>query len=280
MTLTACPLTAATKQRAPDVSQQGTASAAARRSAIASIPFDKLDEQARAKVNSVLSNITVYRRLPVRVVECDPSLYLFVVRHPDVIVNIWETLGIADLRLRQISENRYQVAETDGTTATIEILHGNHDTHLAYGEWTYTGPLLAKKINGRFLAVLKTGYVREPDGRYYVSSRLDGFLSVEPGGVELLTKTLHPLVVKNADINFIQTVAFVGSVSRTAEVNNHGMQRLVARLNGLAPEVRRQFSEVVDETGQRAAAMRAYQELSASGGSTEMASRPDATRQR
>ena len=51
--------------------------------------------------------------------------------------------------------------------------------------------------------VLKTGYVRETDGRYYVTSRLDTFLSVERGGVELLTKTLHPLVGNIADNNFL-----------------------------------------------------------------------------
>ncbi len=80
---------------------QGTSSAAARASAVQSIPFDKLDVASRSKINSVISNASIYRRMPTRTVNCDPDLYLFLVRHPDVVVNIWEILGVAQMQLRQ-----------------------------------------------------------------------------------------------------------------------------------------------------------------------------------
>jgi hypothetical protein len=232
---------------------QATGSPAARQEAIDSIPMDKLDAGAQAKVRSVLSNITVFRRLPVRVVGCDPDLYLYLVRNPDVIVNIWEVLGITQLRLRQTTAGTYQVAEAEGTTTTIEYLYRSHDTHIVFGHWSYTGPLLPRPIQGRCLAVLKSGYVRETDGRYYITNRLDAFLSVEPIGAELLTKTLYPLVVKNADSNFIQVVSFVGSLSRTAEVNSRGMQRLAAKLTQVKPEVRQGLAEVSAAVSDRAA---------------------------
>jgi hypothetical protein len=238
-------------------SLQATSSAAARQSAIHSIPLDKLDADGRAKVNAVLNNVTVFRRFPVRVVNCDPDLYLFVIRHPDVVVNIWQVLGLSQLQFRQTGPDTYHVVESAGTTSTLEFLYHTHDTHVIYGRWAYTGPLLARTVHGQCLAVLKTGYVRETDGRYYVTSRLDGFLSVEPGGVELLTKALHSLVIKNADTNFVQTVAFVGSLSRTAEVNLRGMQHLAQRLTDVQPDVRRQFAQVVTGVAQRAAALQA-----------------------
>jgi hypothetical protein len=234
---------------------QATSSATARQSAIQSIPMTKLDEARRAKVSSVLSNVTVFRRLPVRVVACDPDMYLFLVRHPDVVVNIWEVLGISHLQLRQTAPETYRVVETDGTTATMEFLYRSHDTHVIFGEWTYTGPLLPRSITGRCLAVLKTGYVRETDGRYYTTSRLDAFLSVEPIGAELLTKTLYPLVAKNADANFAQTVAFAGSLSRTAEVNSRGMQRLAAKLTHVQPEVRKELADLSASVGEKSAAL-------------------------
>ena len=249
------PLAAASLSLGQSEAYPATASSAARQSAIQSIPFDKLDDEGRAKVRSVLSNVTVFRRLPTRVVACDPDLYLFLVRHPDVVVNIWEVLGISQLQLRQVAPDSYRVVESEGATASMEFLYHNHDTHVVYGDWTYTGPLLARKINGRYLVVLKSGYVRETDGRYYVTTRLDGFMSVDPGGAELLTKTLHPLVVKNADTNFIQTVAFLGGLSRTAEVNSHGLQRMAARLTHVQPETRQQLAQVVTGVAQRSAAL-------------------------
>jgi hypothetical protein len=174
-----------------------------------------------------------------------------------VVVNIWEALGLSQLQFRQTGPDTYHVVESAGTTSALEFLYHTHDTHVIYGRWGYTGSLLSHTIHGQCLAVLKSGYVRETDGRYYVTSRLDGFLAVEPGGAELLTKVLHPLVIKNADANFVQTVAFVGSLSRTAEVNPRGLQRLAQRLANVQPDVRQQFAQVVTGVAQRAAALQA-----------------------
>ena len=236
----------------PDATQ-GTAGAAARRSAVQSIPLDQLDADSREKVNSVLSNVSIYRRLPVRVVNCDPDLYLFLLRHPDVVVNIWEILGVSQIQLRQVDIDTFRIVEAEGTMATLENLYHSRDLQIVYGKWTYTGPLLVRKITGSCLAILKSGYSKDADGKYYITSRMDGFLSVDSGGVEILARTLQPLVVKNIDNNFIQTIAFLGSMSKTAEVNTGGMQRLAGRLTHVQPETRQQFSTVVASVAHRAA---------------------------
>jgi len=223
-----------------------------RQSAIRSIPFEKLDDEGRAKVQSVLSKVSVYRRMPVRVVDCDPDLYLFLVRHPDVMVNIWEVLDLSNLKLKELEQERYQVQETGGTLATVEFLYKSHDLHIVYAEGTYEGPLFAKPVKGSCLMLLRTGYVREPDGRYYITNRLDSFLSVKHMGAELLAKVFNPLTGKVADMNFIQTVAFAGSLSRTAEVNNQGMQRLAGRLERVQPQVRNRFAQLSDLVSRRA----------------------------
>lgn len=234
-----------------------SSSAAARHDAVRSIPRDRLDAEGRAKVDAVLANVTVFRRFPTRMVTCDPDLYLFVVRHPDVVVNIWEVLGLSQLQLHQTGPDTYRVAESAGTSATLELLYHTNDLHVIYGQWSYTGPLLPRTIRGRCLAILRSAYTRGGDGHYSITSRLDGFVTVEPAGAELLTKALHPLVVKNADVNFVQTVGFVGSLSRTAEVNSYGLQRLAQRLSNVQPDVRRQFGEVVAGVADRAACVAA-----------------------
>jgi hypothetical protein len=101
--------------------------------------------------------------------------------------------------------------------------------------------------------VLKSGYVLEPDGRYYVTSRLDAFVHIEHGGVELLTKTFQPVVGRVADVNFLQTAGFLGDLSRTAEVNTGGMQRLADKLTRVRPEVREKFVQLSTQVAERAA---------------------------
>ncbi len=221
---------------------EATTSLAARQDAIEAIPLDKLDAASKAKANGVLNNLTVFRRLPVRVIDCDPDLYLFLVRHPDVVVNIWEVMKLTQIQVRQTAANSFKIVEPAGTQATMEYLYRGHDIHVMYAEGSYTG--LARPVHGRCLVVLKSGYVRETNGRYYITNRLDAFLAVEPGAVELVTKAIHPLVGKIADNNFIQTAGFVSSLSRTAETNAPSVQRLASKLSYVQPEYRQQFAEL------------------------------------
>jgi len=228
-----------------------TTAKSARLSALQSIPVEQLDDDAREKVKSVLANVSVFRRLPIRVTDCDPDLYLFLVEHPDVTVNIWQVLEITKLQLSHLEDDIYQVSEPNGTVAVTEFLHKSPDLHLIYGEGTYEGPLFAQPVKGRCLMVLKTGYVRETDGRYYITTRLDTFLNVEHAGADLLTRLCHPLVGRTADLNFVQSLSFLGSLSRTAETNSRGVRRLASKLEDVRPQLRERLSELAAEIAEQ-----------------------------
>ncbi|NLF06425.1 MAG: hypothetical protein GX594_00370 [Pirellulaceae bacterium] len=226
-----------------------------RREAIRAIPLDKLSEEARAKADSVLSSISVFRRLPVKVIDCDPDMYLFLVRHPDVVVNIWELLDISKLRMRQTDDGKFTLTEPDGASVSLEFIYQSHDIHIIYGEGFYRGPLLARQVNGRGLMVLRSGYVRETNGRYYIANRLDCFINVEPIGAELLTKTVSPLVGKTADNNFLQSAVFLGSISRTAEVNCDGIKALALKLENVHPQTRLQLAMLAEEVKEKSSSV-------------------------
>ncbi len=230
---------------------QATTSDAARRSALQSIPYKHLDAAARAKVNAVLTNVSLFRRMPTHVVDCDPHLYLFLIRHPDVVVNIWEELKLSELKLREAGTRTYRVIESAGTSGVVQFLYSSADTQLIYAQGSYLGPLFGKRVNGTCLMVLKTGYVRETNGRYYITSRLDTFLAIEQGGAELLAKTFQPWMGKTADSNFVQSIDFLGSLSKTAEENSQGVQRLASRLLHVKPEYRAELSRLAASVAQR-----------------------------
>jgi hypothetical protein len=243
-------------ETASDPSQAQT-SDAVKQSVIQSLPLDKLDAQGREKVRNVVSNITIFRRLPVQLIDCDPDLYLFVVRHPDVIVNTWRALKISQLQLKEIGTDKFQMKEVSGTTANLELLYKSHDTHILYAEGNYEGPIFKQQVKGRAIFILKTGYVRETDNRYYITSRLDALLSVDPGAVEIVTKTIQPIIGKIADNNFTQTVSFVGSLSRTIELNSMGVGRMALQLPEVRPEVRYSFASLADTISKKPTAIAA-----------------------
>jgi len=235
-------LQSATAESLPNNPLEASSSPEVQRSAIQSIPVDQLDATSRAKIDKVLSNVTFYRRLPVRVVECDPDLYLFLVRHPDVVVNIWEVLGVTQFHMEQSTPGVFQAVDTVGTRGKLELLHASDDLHLAYGDGAYEGPLSVRPARGCFLLILKSGYLRDTQGHCYITSRMDCFLNLEPGATELITKVLQPFVGKVIDTNFTQSVGFVGSLSRTAELNPRGVERLSTRLRYVQPEIREQLA--------------------------------------
>ncbi len=233
---------------------QGTTSAAAQRDAVRGIPLERLGAADRDKVESVLANVSLFRRMPVRRIECEPELCLFLVRHPDVVVNIWELMRVSELQMEQIGARRFRITEADGTVADAEVLYSSRDTHLVYADGVYHGPLFGRAIRGRGVLVLKTGYSRDSEGRAHVTCCLDSFVSIEPIAVELATKTIQPILGRTADNNFVQTMGFVASLSRTIGVNSRGVQRMAGRLEHVSPQVRRQFASLAAYLGQRATA--------------------------
>ncbi len=101
-----------------------------------------------------------------------------------------------------------------------------------YAEGVYDGPMFPQPVQAQCVLVLRAGYVQETNGRYYITNRLDTFIHIDHVGLDLVAKTFSPLVTKTIDINFRETAAFVGVVSRTAAVNPQGMRRLAAKLTG------------------------------------------------
>jgi hypothetical protein len=216
------------------------------------IPYDKLDAEARRKVDAVLTDVTLFRRLPTQVFRCDPDLFLFMTTHPDVTVNIWQVLDLSQISLVRTGRNTFHADDGAGTQTDLQFLHTGHDTQVVYAVGNYKGPLFGQPIRGGCLLVLKTGYIREPDGCYYVTARMDVFFRVDHLGVNLLTRTLRPLVNESADKNFKESTAFMRNLCSAAELNPDFMQRLSGRLTKVRAEDRQRFAELAALVAQRA----------------------------
>ncbi|GIW91360.1 MAG: hypothetical protein KatS3mg109_1792 [Pirellulaceae bacterium] len=221
--------------------------------ALSVLPVEELTEAARAKILAVVQQPTIYRRLPVEVIDCDPDLYLFLVRYPEVVVNMWQLMGVTRVRIRRTAPYVFEANDGAGTQSTVELVYGNRDKHLWHATGYYEGPLFKRRVNGACVLLLQSGYSQSPSGRLLISTRLDMFVALENVGAEFVARTLHPLVGKTADHNFSETVRFVAQVSQQAEINRSGMQRLADRLDNVDSAVRRQFAALVAGVSERAA---------------------------
>jgi hypothetical protein len=213
----------------------GSSRRAAREDAIRAIPWREISPRDRQAAQFVIKNASMYRRLPTRVIDCDPDLFTFLVQHPEVVIDVWRVMGISQVALTKMADGVYEGTDGAGTTGSVRFLHRGwgqeaHNTAVVYAEGSYEGAPFLAKMNAQTVMLMRSGGVQETNGRHYVTVRIDSFVRVEQIGLELMAKTVQPWIAKTADQNFIETLSFVSNFSRTAEKNPQGMQRLANRL--------------------------------------------------
>ena len=218
--------------------------------AVRAVPIDQIDQRLRAKLSDIVTRPSIYRRLPVRAVDCDPDMFLFLVRYPEVIVNIWRLMDVTKVQMTRTGPTTIEATDGAGTVTSVELVYGTSNMHVFYCEGYYEGTLLRKRITGSCVILLRSVYGNQND-RFQVTNTLDVFARLDNVGVELLAKTLNPLVGKTADFNFVETLKFVGQVSKASENNGPGVQRLAANLTAVDPAVRQAFAQYADVVYQR-----------------------------
>jgi hypothetical protein len=203
---------------------------AAKQEAISRIPLDQLSPAWRSQVLEVVNHAAMFQVMHSPIIECEPDFYRFLVEHPEVIVAMWQALGITKLKLDVLGPRQYRLDDSAGTIAQVVYIHTGTTQHVVYSEGSYSGPLMLRPVRGKVVVVLNSSFLREAGGTPYVSAQLDLYVQVEQAGMELLTRALHPLLGSMTENNYQQTMNFVGSVYRTARLRPITLQRLTADL--------------------------------------------------
>lgn len=220
---------------------------------VAKIPFNELNQDARAKINSVLDKPSFSRRLPAESIPCDHDLFLFLVRHPEVLVNIWDVMQITRVELLRVADFEFRGNDGAGTTCQSELIYGTPNLHIYYGTGIYSGSLAARNVSGKCLCVLRSVTGKDASGNPTIGSQMDIYMKLDSLGADLVTRTLAPVVGKTADSNFRETAHFISQLSRVCETNPTAIQDMSQRLTKVQPEIRQKFSECAMQVAMRAA---------------------------
>ena len=250
-------LIAVAPQRAPAVGPaDSTTSAQARREARRAIPVDRVDPSHRQAVSRVLSDPSLFRRLPTEVIECQGPMFTFLTLNPEVLVSVWRELGVSEAQLIRTGPKTFKLSDGNGTTGQMVIVESSCDEAaqnriVMYATGSYDGKPFQRPVSAECVLLLRSGSVRQADGREFVAARLDSFMRVDRTSIELFAKALHPLVGRTADQNFIETVKFVQNLSYAAERRPQSIERLSARLENVGPARKRGFVDVAYECAER-----------------------------
>ena len=212
----------------------------------AAIPWDLLDESSRQLVRNVVSNKTIFRRMPQQIGYCDRELYDFLICHPDVVVEIWELLGVTQLSLTETGTDEYLLKEGATSSSKVRVLYKSDNLCIVHAAGEYDAPMTPRKIKGDAVLVLRSRFGRDKSGRPIVQSNLDSYVQIHNPGAEMLAKLLTPVVGKIADNNFEQAMGFVMSLSDAAQDDFEIVQTYADRLQNVRPEVAEEFALVAE----------------------------------
>lgn len=223
---------------------EGVSTREARMAAVRSVPFQRISRKASNQIHDVVDKPSFYRRMPMQQIECDPQMFTFLVRRPEVMVNIWDIMGITKVSTRRLNPFSFFANDGVGTTCRCDLVYSDQSLHIYYGDGAYSGSMAPRKVTGRCVCILRSGKGVDSAGRAIVSGTMDVFLKLDNFGADLLTRTLGPFVGKTADHNFVETAKFVSQISQICKRSPLSAQGLAMKLDKVDGDVRRRFSEL------------------------------------
>lgn len=217
---------------------------------VKAIPFAKINANAQKRIKDVVNRPSFYRRLPVQSIDADPEYFRLLVRKPELIVSIWQLMGVTQMSTQRTGPFSVRTNDGAGTISDIELIYGNDQLHVFYGTGSYKGSLLKQKLTGRCVIVLQT-QSRETATGFELTNVLDIYLRVDNATASLLTRTIQPLVGSTADHNFTESLKFIQRLNQSTRNNGPGVKGMGRKLK-IDAQVRKDFESVVDQVFARA----------------------------
>src|ERR1043165_8489879 len=121
-------------------------------------PGKRCPPQCRQTAQSIINNTSIYRRLPTRIIDCDPDLFTFLLQHPEVVIDVWRVMGLSQVALTKAPDGSYRGTDGAGTTGNVRYLFSNggegaHDTAIIYADGAYQGPPFGTALKAQSIMV-------------------------------------------------------------------------------------------------------------------------------
>jgi len=222
----------------------GQPSRDAERRALESVPLERMAAAERVIAERTIRRCTLARRLPEASISCEAALVEFVLSKPETLVDVWRVLGISRLALDPTGPGAWQFSDGYGTTGSVRLLHRERGDHgglyVFHGTGGYEGPLAPKPLTGSCVVVVRHA-TDAAGGRPRQTVRIDAFLDVDGMGLEIVTRTLQPLIIRSAATNVHEISLFITQFAAAAARNPAAVSRMAERMTRTTPEDRRRL---------------------------------------
>jgi hypothetical protein len=189
-------------------------------------------------------------------VDCDPELFTFLAKNPEVLVEMWRHMEISRVTLDRHGESSFSLSDGAGTTGELVLVDQQCDANaqnriVMYSEGAYEGKPFKRPVQAECVLLLRSGSLEETNGRDYVACRLDTFVHIQRASLQLFAKAVHPWVGRTADANFADTISFISNFSRAAERRPEAIERLATSLPGVTSQRQQQLVRIAYQCSEK-----------------------------
>jgi len=205
---------------------------------------NKLSPEHQRLAQSVLSDVSLFRRLPTVKAKLDSRVYQYFLDAPDAAVSIWRVLGISKLELKQKSPGVFEADTGDGSSGTVTLLHRTPTSCVVFCDGLFKSPVLAKPIKARALVTLTATIEPQADGTTSITHTADMFVSFPSLAVETIARMVSPLSYKYADRNIEEITSFLRMMDVAMSRQPGWIEQLAQLMDGVSEERNRQLLQV------------------------------------
>ncbi|MEO9595054.1 MAG: hypothetical protein ABJG45_26120, partial [Rhodopirellula bahusiensis] len=153
--------------------------------------------------------------------------------------------GITQVQSTRTGPYQLDASDGVGTLCRVDLVYGDANKHIFVVDGSYDGKMTPTEIRGKGVFVLESTYTVGEDGRTRVSGILDCFVQLDSLGIDLIARTMSPIIGRSADSNFEQTAQFIAQVSEASERNPSAMLDIASRLPQVNQQTRDEFSKTI-----------------------------------
>lgn len=210
------------------------------------IPFAKMSPRSRERTNTILSNMSQYRRMPSLQYEVHPEMYQYLISHPDVAISTWRVMGISELVMQQTGPFEFEASATDGSQGIADVLWRDGNQCLFIAEGKYQSPLIPGSIQASALVWLQYRFVTDNDGKVLVNQQVETFISFPSSAVDTLARLASVVTNTILDRNVLEVSLYAKMMSTAAQKEPAWIEQVAVRMDNILPQRRQELIQIAN----------------------------------
>jgi hypothetical protein len=179
----------------------------------APVPLQELTPPIRDRVRVVLEHPTLSSRGPLEAFRCRPSIYFWLLDHPDVAMRLWRSLGAKCSDIHALGEGSFVWRDAQNGEVHWQTIVRSGKQRVWYAEGRVkAGPLLPA-VSLRAVVVLNHQEGSDGKGRPAVRHQMDMILHTDSRAVSLAARLFGASAPRLAEEYVAQMEMFFGALA-------------------------------------------------------------------